>query len=278
MSPFIYFDNYVHDDIVKGIRLTIVQMNSIAGNLEHNFNTIERFVEDNLDSDLICFPEMCLSGYSSEGPDRFAIHPDDQYVSKVHQLAERHDISIIFGYIEKDCDVLHLRQEIADGDGSKFYRKSHLGLKEAELFEPGNELPVFHTNGVSVGLQLCTESHIPDISSTYRSKGAEIILMPFANGISSERRKSVWHSYMPARACDNGLYVAGCSAIGDNGQGARFGGGLIAIDPKGMVIDEYYGDDERSITIDIGGKLPRDGPETMMNISYYDRRRPELYK
>ncbi len=53
---------------------------------------------------------------------------------------------------------------------------------------------------------------------------------------------------------------------------------MIALDTKGNVIDEYYGTDDHSLTVDIGGKLPRDGPETMSNISYFDRRRPELYK
>jgi hypothetical protein len=60
--------------------------------------------------------------------------------------------------------------------------------------------------------------------------------------------------------------------------GTVFGGGMIALDTKGNVIDEYYGTDDHSLTVDIGGKLPRDGPETMSNISYFDRRRPELYK
>ncbi len=188
------------------------------------------------------------------------------------------DVAIIFGYIEKNSDGISLRQEIADDGETYFYRKSHLGMKETELFVPGDDLPVFDVRGCCIGLQLCTESHIPDITSTYRGKGAELIVMPFANGISSDRRRSVWHSYLPARACDNGVYVVGCSAVGDNGYGAVFGGGLIALDPKGNVISEYYGDDEKSVTVKIGGKLPRDGPESMMNISYYDRRRPELYK
>ena len=83
---------------------------------------------------------------------------------------------------------------------------------------------------------------------------------------------------LPARACDNGLYVAACSAVGDNGKGNVFGGGMMVLDPKGNIISEYYGTDEHSITVDIGGKLPRDGPETMSNISYFDRRRPELYR
>ena len=261
---------------MKDLRLTIVQMNSRAGDTGRNLDRMRMFVEES-DGDIVCFPEMCLSGYSSRDPSRFALDPCCDAVSAVHSMAESAGKAVVFGYIEKDGKDLHLRQEIASEKGG-FYRKTHLGLKEAELFVPGDDLPVFDIKGIKVGIQLCTESHIPDICATYRSKGAELVLTPFANGIAGERRRQVWHSYLPARACDNGMFVAGCSAVGDNGEGAVFGGGLIALDPKGMVLDEYYGDEERSITVDIGGKLPRDGPETMANISYFDRKRPELYR
>ena len=257
----------------------MVQMNSVAGDPARNLAKMKNFMESSRDSDIICFPEMCLSGYSTVGPDRFALDPADQYVAKAHDLASEYGSAIVFGFIEKDNVTMHLRQEIAGRDGMVgYYRKTHLGQKESELFTAGDELPVFEVDGVKIGIQLCTESHIPDICATFRSKGAEVVLTPFANGISSDRRRAVWHSYLPARASDNGIYVAGCSAVGDNGQGSKFGGGLIALDPKGNVIEEYYGDDEHSITFSAGGKLPRDGPETMMNISYYDRRRPELYR
>lgn len=263
---------------MREIRLTIAQIQSIAGDFEGNFRRIEGIVRSNSDSDIICFHEMCLSGYSTNGPLRFTLSPDNEYVGKVRGLAEETGVAIIFGYLEQNGDKPYMRQEIADGTEPKFYRKTHLGNAESKVFSMGDELPVFDVKGVRIGIQLCIESHVQDICSTYRAKGAELILTPFSNGITGDKRRSVWYSYMPARACDNGLYVAGCSAIGDNGQGAEFGGGLILIDPKGNVIDEYYGTDEHCITATIGGRLPRDGPETMSNISYYDRRRPELYK
>ena len=254
-------------------------MNSLAGDPARNLSKMRSFIESNESSDIICFPEMCLSGYSTVKTERFALDPDNPYVANARNLATEYGTAIVFGYIEKDKGYVHLRQEVAGKDGMiGYYRKTHLGKKESELFTAGNELPVFDVGGVMVGIQLCTESHIPDICATFRSKGAEIVLTPFANGIASDRRRAVWHSYLPARASDNGMYVAGCSAVGDNGQGSSFGGGLIALDPKGNVIDEYYGDNEHSITFSAGGKLPREGPESMMNISYYDRRRPELYR
>ena len=262
---------------MKDALLTLVQMTSITGEPSSNLEKMRSFVEANRGSDIICFPEMCLSGYSTDCPEAIAMSLEDPLVSEVHRLSESTGMTIVFGYIEKGDDGLYLRQEIVHGKDVNCYRKSHLGIKERELFLPGNELPVFDVDGIRMGLQLCTESHVPDITSAYRSKGVELVIMPFANGISSDRRKEVWMTYLPARACDNGIYVGGCSAVGDNGRGTVFGGGLIALDPKGRIMSEYYGNDEHAITVRIGGKLPRDGPENMMNISYFDRRRPELY-
>lgn len=263
---------------MKDIRLTLVQMRCVAGDPESNYRTIEGFVRANPDSDIICFPEMCLSGYSTKDPCRFVIAPDNTFVKKLRELSEETGIALVYGYLEDNGDRPYLRQEIADGNSVQFYRKTHLGKAESEVFTPGDSLPVFDVKGVRVGIQLCIESHIQDICSTFRSKGAELVLTPFANGITGDKRRAVWYSYLPARASDNGMFVAACSATGDNGLGTVFGGGMIALDTKGNVIDEYYGTDDHSLTVDIGGKLPRDGPETMSNISYFDRRRPELYK
>jgi predicted amidohydrolase len=264
---------------MRDIRLTVVQMNSVVGDADGNLRRMERFIRDNGDSDIICFPEMCLSGYTTNGPAPFALRPDDEHIVAVKKLSEDLGVAVVFGYMEIDGVSIHLRQEIvSDGETVGFYRKTHLGAAESKVFEPGCDIPVFNVKEVCVGLHLCVESHIPDISQTLRSKGAELLLIPFANGISGEKRRQVWASYMPARASDNGVFVAGCSSVGDNGAGSVLGGGLIVYDPKGNVVCEYYGMEEKSLTAAIGGKLPRDGPETMSNISYYDRRRPELYR
>ena len=263
---------------MKEIELALVQMNSVICSPESNYRTMEKHVRSNPDSDIICFPEMCLSGYTTTDPERTAISPDDPIIKRISDLSKDADTAIVFGYLEHSDGKPCMRQEIIDGDSRWFYRKSHLGKRESEVFTAGNELPVFDVRGVKVGIQLCIESHTQEICSTYRAKGAELVLTPFANGITGERRKAVWNTYMPSRASDNGMYVAACSAIGDNGEGNVFGGGLLVLDPKGYPTYEYYGADDHSVTVKIGGNLPRDGPETMSNISYFDRRRPELYK
>ena len=263
---------------MKSVLLTMVQCRSILGRITENLSTIEQFVAENQDSDVICFPEMCLTGYTSSNPIEYSITPDHPAIDVMVDMAKRYSISIVFGYIEHGSYGLHLRQEIVTPSGCRhIYRKTHLGIKESKLFVPGDSLPVFDLDGLVVGLHLCSESHIPEISTTFRAKGAELILVPFANAISGDRRRDTWHRYLPARANDNGVYVAACSAVGDNGAGVTFGGGLMVIDPRGEIIRESYTDVECSISVEIGGSLPRDGPQTMRNISYFDRRRTELY-
>ena len=263
--------------MMRNIRLTMVQMSSLAGEPEKNLESMLVFVDNNRDSDIICFPEMCLSGYSTNDAETVAISPDHECVRALLEKSKETGTAIVFGFVEQRDGFMSLRQEIADGSNErKFYRKTHLGKRESEVFRSGDELPVFDVKGVKVGIQLCIESHINDICTVYRSKGAELVLTPFATGIST-RRKETWARYLPARAYDNGMYVAACSCVGDNGRGAKFGGGLIIIDPRGRTVAEYYGEDEMTITAEIGGELPRDGADDMKNISFFDRRRPELY-
>ena len=57
---------------------------------------------------------------------------------------------------------------------------------------------------------------------------------------------------------------------------------MTAYGPDGQVICAYDGSDEHMMLVRVGGELPRERPESgmkggMKGISYFDRRRPELY-
>ena len=87
---------------MKEVRVTIVQMNSLAGDPARNLSKMRSFIESNESSDIICFPEMCLSGYSTVKTERFALDPDNPYVANARNLATEYGTAIVFGYIEKD--------------------------------------------------------------------------------------------------------------------------------------------------------------------------------
>ena len=120
---------------MKDIRLTLVQMGSTVGDVQSNLEKIRTFVSS-ADSDIVCFPEMCLSGYTTSSPERYALDPDDAPISGIHDLADDTGTAIVFGYMERnDFGRPFLRQEIAGCSSDiSFYRKTHLGQAESHVF------------------------------------------------------------------------------------------------------------------------------------------------
>src|SRR4030065_382473 len=49
---------------------------------------------------------------------------------------------------------------------------------EKGKYREGDGLDVFHDDGLSFGVELCYESHFPEISTVLCLKGAEILFMP----------------------------------------------------------------------------------------------------
>jgi len=260
--------------------LSMVQMNSVVDEKERNLSRMVSLIDEAVrsGSDILCFPEACLTGYTSKNPDRFAVRIDDEAIRTICDLSSKNDIGISFGFMESSVCGTYITQATVGAKGMTVYRKTHLGSNEKDVFKSGSEFPVMDICDVNVGVHLCWEGHIPDISTVLRSKGAELVLIPHSSGIGGIRRKETWERFLPARADDNGMYVAACNAIGDNGIDAVFGGGCMVIDPKGRTIGEYFGDDEHMLTCRLETDLPRYYREqNMSSISYFDRRRQELY-
>ena len=167
---------------------------------------------------------------------------------------------------------------VAGQEGRLVYRKTHLGSKEQHAFAAGDELPVARIAGVDVGVQLCWEAHIPDITTTLRAKGAELVLVPHAVGVGGEKRAQLWDRYLPARAYDNGLFVVACNALRRDEGGSLVGGGVVAYGPDGVCLGGRADAQEGMSLACVGGELPREtGDGGMHGASYFDRRRPELY-
>ncbi|UAL07688.1 MAG: hypothetical protein KRP56_07785 [Candidatus Methanogranum gryphiswaldense] len=266
---------------MMGIQLSMVQMNSVVGQTDVNSSKIVESICEaaSLGSDIVCFPEACLTGYTTKGPDRHSLKINDPYVQRISRSSSENGIIVVFGFMENLDSGLYLTQMTVTPTGDTMvYRKTHLGNNERDVFSAGDKIPVISLEKVCLGVHLCWEGHIPDISTVLRAKGAELVLLPHCSGIGGERRKETWGRFLPARANDNGMYVAACNAVGHNGIDAIFGGGCTVMDPKGRVMAEYFGDDEHMLTCCLEGVLPRNGQDNdMLNISYFDRRRPELY-
>jgi len=232
-------------------------------------------------ADLVLFPECSLTGYRTEGAQSVALDYEDRRIKEIEDKAMDLGLGVCFGFIEKEGSSLFISQELFYEGKSIVYRKTHLGSKETGVFTEGSTFPMMEVRGVLTAMHLCWESHIPQISALYRKRGAQLLLFPYASGMSGEKCRENWSVHLPARASDNGCFAAASNLLMDTG-GRAVGGGMCLWDAKGRAVREYYGDDENMIICTIGGELPREafasGTGSMHNISYFDKARTELFE
>ncbi len=264
------------------IILSLVTMESLPGKPEQNIRKMISFLEQAKKdhASLVVFPECSLTGYNPENAMKYSLAMNDNLILMLEDKASELDLAICFGYVEQSEDDARpfITQELFYRGKRIRYHKTHLGTKEKKYFQSGEEFPVMDI-GIIVGIQLCWESHIPDISTALRQKGAELLLVPYASGMSGERCKENWMVHLPARASDNGVFLAACNTLFPDKALSSRGGGLVVFDPKGKQIASDYGLEEHMLTCRLSGKLPREYPRgDMHHISYFDRRKPELYR
>lgn len=250
-----------------------------GGDPEQNAAAICRMLRDAAaqGAELALFPECCLTGYSVDRASSLSVGRTDAPVQAVEAECRALGVTACFGYVERTDGGLSITQELFDGERATVYRKTHLGSRETAVFHAGNGFPVAETP-LKTGMQLCWESHIPEISALERSRGAELLLVPYASAMSGEQCRRRWMVHLPARASDNGAFVAACNLPFPAENGARRGGGMAVFDPKGECIASYYGTEEHMLLCTLSGPLPRElPPGDMHGISYFDRKRTELF-
>ena len=269
---------------MKKTKIALVQMKSLVGQRENNLKRIGFYTKKagERQADIICFPEAAVDGYSKENSNSDGITNQDIY-TRVKKMAAAYSITILVGFIEKSfADKPYISHLVATPQGNiGCYRKTHLGVEEGKYFSPGENLPIFKTPKANIGIQICWETHFPEISRVMALKGADILFMPFASPLKAAYRKENWLKYLPARAYDNTVFVAACNLVGPNGKGTTYGGGLLTLDPKGNLMGEDFSGKEGILFTELDPKLLndiRDGDKAGMKSRYYlDGRRPELY-
>ena len=254
------------------LKVTMVQMCSELGDKERNCEKTLKAISSS-DSDIICFPEASLTGYTSREPMLYAVDKDDDLIGKICKASSEKGIVTVFGFIENNGGMPMVAQAVADNGKISIYRKTHLGVSERSAFFPGNTIEPITTSKAKIGLVLCWESHFPEISTLLALKGARLLLMPFASPLNAEQRVENWKRHLPARAYDNGVCVGACNSVkGDSG-------GALFIDKDGTVIAErtVRGENELTVDIDISPRIRCNDASKMHGRDFLASRRPELY-
>ncbi len=153
----------------------------------------------------VCFPE------TYPGPWRMPAKFDP--TPALAQAAAKHKIHIVYGTIApinaKDATAHNLICMAYPDGRTVAYRRTHPNgpwiYTGGEWWEfqyvAGDEFPVFETAHGKVGLAMCSEVYMPEVTRALALRGAEIIFMPA--GTDKRRLWATWRHLIWARAIEN---------------------------------------------------------------------------
>jgi len=257
-------------------------MHSEIGEIEKNLVQTASFVSkaSGMGVDLICFPELSITGYTLHNPMQlFTDLTPDRIIDQITGMAIEKRMIIIAGTIElSEGKKPYISQIVAGPEGLMgLYRKTHLSPAEKEVYRAGQSFHTFCYGDIVFGIQLCYESHFPEISTLLALRGTQIIFIPHASprGTSKEKVQS-WLRHLPARAFDNTLFIVACNQVGKNRAGFSFPGAAIVLDPSGKIIARHEKNQENMIITNLKMDEIREKREHRMKF-FLPNRRPELY-
>lgn len=264
------------------LRIAVVQPRSFAGareaeNLPRAIGYLEEAAEQG--AKITCLPELY------PGPAGLTVDFDTQ---ALYDAAKRLDMYVVRGKRESAANgKFHICAELIGRDGTSVgtYRRTtpngpyiYFDIDVWNFdYEPGDELPVFDTDYGKVGLLVCSEVYMPELSRVLALKGAEMVFYP-AGGLINELIPT-WRTMVQARAIENLMFTA----ASQNLYGVEPGVALIA-GPEGVLGSR---DDTGVLIADIDLERARwlrsESEKIEMPKQYrvvpgtLDWRRPELY-
>jgi len=266
---------------MQNFKIALVQHNSIVGRKKENLNNIIRWARkaSQAGAVMVCFPELSVTGHVGHPTVTGQAEPVPQGPSLENCVAFHEILIYIYvcaGIAEEDRGIYYNTQFLVGPQGYVGkQRKIHLSLDEYYYFRAGTELSVFELSLVRLGIIICSDNFMPEISRCLVLKGAELLLCPHAGrfgkwpkDLPSQRKrvkdqKEIWRLVHSCRAYDNGCYVALCnlagrSAVGIRGVQANHAGGCMVIDPNGHTIAESRSRSirEEIIVAQLDGDLP----------------------
>ncbi|MCX6926860.1 MAG: carbon-nitrogen hydrolase family protein [Verrucomicrobia bacterium] len=165
--------------------------------------------------DLALLPEM----FNGKPPKQAEVLNGPSGLLLAHK-AKQWRMYVSASYYEKRSNLVLNTAPLFDRDGKLVgtYSKNEVyDPEEDEGVSPGTELPVFDTDFGKVGIMICYDSWFPEVTRLLAYKGAELVLLPNAG---------YYAGLMPARAADNGVWIA-VSTLG-NPAGVWDPGGAMA--------------------------------------------------
>jgi predicted amidohydrolase len=248
------------------------ELGDVGANLEHMRGVIAAAADDG--AELVCFPELSLSGYLLHPADYSSALLDSVERAQRELAAEgrRHGVGVVYGApLRSDGGLRNAVILQAANGGRLVYAKTHMVARERGVFVPGSE---FVVDERGIGLACCYDLAFPEAGRILVLRGARLLLAPMAWEVE---RGFVMRHVAAARAVENVAHVVCVNQSGIVGD-LRFRGASCVVDPLGQTAVTLGREAELAVVdIDLDWvERLRDGRDAR-TYPLFDDRRPELY-
>lgn len=209
------------------IKISILQMSSVIGDVEANIRKVKTIVKEGLstDSDVLVLPEVWTAGWSCGNFQKTAQPLNSGSVHDfLSDLAKEHCINIIGGsYITEKDGKFYNTCPVFDRSGHLIanYDKMHLyayyGCNEDMYVTAGQNPVMVELDGVKYGLTVCYDIRFPELYRAYMKAGADILVNCAAWG---SKKPIPWEMMTKSRAIENQSYMVALTQSGyiENGE------------------------------------------------------------
>ncbi|HUL00464.1 MAG TPA: NAD+ synthase, partial [Nitrospirota bacterium] len=241
---------------MRTLRISMAQINLTVGDLSGNRDKIIDYMKraKTLDSDVVAFPELAVTGYP---PEDLVLKP--QFVKdNLHTLNEitkaTDGITAIVGFVDSRDNIYNAAAVINNRKLMHVYHKMLLPnygvFDECRYFKPGKRFPIIVVKGVNLGINVCEDIWFDDgPARTQALAGAEVIVningSPYHKGKGRERLMM-----LGARAKKNNVYIVYVNAVGGQDE-LVFDGQSMILKPDGKLLVAGKQFEEELITYDI---------------------------
>ena len=219
------------------------QINTIVGDVFGNVKKVIDAAEharDELNADLVVFPELTLTGYPPED----LLHRPD-FIKRVELALEKlkkdlHGITIVIGHPSGKVrdDLYNAASVILNGQCLVTYFKQYLPnysvFDEERYFVKGNSPGIFECKGINFGITVCEDIWFKDPTNQAADHGAEVLLnlnaSPYRQGKCQLREVEVRR-----RVAESGLPIVYVNQVGGQDE-LVFDGGSFVISANGQKV------------------------------------------
>jgi predicted amidohydrolase len=208
---------------------------------------------------LLCFPEGFLQGYlTDEAPARRnALDLASPAFEAVLDQLPKSGPMIVLGLIEAEQGRL-FNTAIVVHRGALVgrYRKAHL-LAGERIFDAGSDSPIFETEGLRFGINICYDTNFPEAARKVADLDASLIVCPANNMCrrkTAETLRDVHNAVRGERCRETGLWLVSADVTGER-DGRICWGPTSVLNPAGEVVAQLPLEEAGLLVFDMPSRL-----------------------